>query len=70
MANLKSIRIGRENKYELFLLFERFKGFKVTEVFKKIQEKRPGYVSLATLYNYHSRYQRAERKLRELTKGW
>lgn len=70
MANEKSMRLARENKYELLLLFDRFRGFKVKVIFDKLNERRPGYVTLKTLYNYHHRYKRAERRLGELTKGW
>lgn len=67
MATKKSIRIGKENKYELFLVFERFQGFTVKKIYEKLP---PGYCSLKTLYNYHARYKRAEKKLREATRGW
>jgi hypothetical protein len=67
MATLKSIRLGKQLKYELLLVFEKFQGMKVKEIFEKLPK---GYCSLATLYNYHKRWKYAERKYRELIKNF
>lgn len=53
--------------YELVLVFDRFKGFTVPEIFRKLPE---GVCSIKTLYNYHNRYSKADRKAREITKNW
>jgi hypothetical protein len=66
-TTLKAIRLGKSLKYELFLLFERFKGFTVKTIFSKLPA---GYCSKSTVYNYHTRYQRADRKAKELSKDW
>lgn len=67
MANRKSIRLGKTLKYELFLIFEWFKGKAVKDIHARLPKQ---YASLKTIYNYHSRYHRALRRAKELTKGW
>jgi len=54
-------------KYELLLIFDRFRGFKIIEIFKKLPK---GYCTKKTLYNYHQRYNQAIKKMQELTKNW
>ena len=61
--------IGSVLHYELLLIFERFKGFSVKDVSEKL--KGNGFeVSLSTIYNWHRRYNHADRKAKELTKNW
>lgn len=56
-------------KYELFLIFERFRGFSVKEIMDKLN-KDSVVAPRTTIYHWHQRYVRADRKARELTKGW
>lgn len=70
MANLKSIKLGTSIRYELLLIFERFRGFRIKEIIDKLNKAVPGKYAAATVYRYHARYARADRKVRELTRGW
>ena len=54
-------------KYELLLVFDRFKGFSVREIGKKLPK---GYCTEKTLYNYHRRYEISNKKAQQLTKDW
>jgi hypothetical protein len=66
MVNQKK---GTQLHYELFLIFERFKGFSVKDIIEKLNRDEQQF-SRSTLYNWHRRYNRADRKARELTKNW
>lgn len=63
----KAIRLGRENMYELFIIFNNFKGYSAQQIFRKLPEK---YASLRTVQNWKTRYNRAVRKANELTRSW
>jgi hypothetical protein len=52
-------------KYELILIFDWYKKLPVKEIFKKLPK---GYCSLKTLYNYHNRWVKANKKAMELMK--
>ena len=49
-------------KYELILIFDRFKGYTVKQIYDKLKVKIP----LKTLYNYKTRYKKADRIARSL----
>jgi hypothetical protein len=51
--------------YELILIFDRFKGYTVKDIFRRLPKD---YCSIQTLYNYHIKYKKADKKARELIK--
>jgi hypothetical protein len=63
----KSIRLGKENRYELFILFGNFKAYSARQIFEKLPS---GYASLRTVQNWKTRYNRAVRKALILSRDW
>ena len=49
-------------RWELILIFDRFKGYTVLELNDKLKVKVP----ISTLYKYHNRYVKADRVARSM----